>query len=114
MFIAKWKNDLGLTSSSSIISTCIKFKLQACFALENYSDALTSFKAGQTLCKTEQQINNVRQYDMWIRKCDAELNNDTEKKEKQKKEVLQFQSLSHHLEYKLVYALLFLTHLFDT
>eukprot|EP01084_Bolivina_argentea_P154136 268717_1 len=61
-------------------------KGQACFALENYSDALTSFKAGQTLCKTEQQINNTRQYDMWIRKCEVELNDDAEKKEKQNKQ----------------------------
>ncbi len=113
IFITKWKSDLGLTSSS-VISIRAKFKLQACFALENYSDALTSFKAGQTLCKTEQQINNTRQYDMWTRKCEVELNDDAEKKEKQNKQVFQFQSLSHLLEYKLIYALLFFAHLFDT
>ncbi len=81
--IAKWNNGLPLTSSflPPQCEKCI-YMLQAYFALENYSEALTSFKSGQNLCRTE-QINFIRGYDMWIRECEKELHAEKEQQQKQ-------------------------------
>ncbi len=78
----KVKEHVGSDLFLHHLNPCMTFILQACFALGKYSEALTSFKAGQTLCSTE-QINSTRGYDTWIQKCEVELHDEKGKQKKQ-------------------------------
>mmetsp|Transcript_16001 Transcript_16001/g.48064 ORF Transcript_16001/g.48064 Transcript_16001/m.48064 type:complete len:382 (+) Transcript_16001:209-1354(+) len=46
----------------------------ACFELDEFETALEAFKAGETAADAE--LRDLRKYAMWIRKCEAEIEDD--------------------------------------